>query len=142
MGEARQVMDQVTYAVTTHDLKALAALYADDAVADTPDEGEIKGREEIAAYLGRFLAAIPDFRWEEAFKHESGDTAVDEGWVVGTNTGPIVLPDGQTIPATGKPVRVRSCDIATISDGVIASHHFYFDQVDLFGQLGLLPEKP
>ena len=102
----------------------------------------LKGREQIVGYLGRFLDAFPDLRWEEAQKHESGDTAVDEGWVAGTNTGPIVLPSGEAIPATGKAARIRECDIATVSNGMITSHRFYFDQVDFLSQLGLTPEQP
>jgi len=35
---------------------------------------------------------------------------------------------------------VRSCDVATVEAGVIISHHAYFDQMELLGQLGLLPE--
>ena len=141
MGEARQVIDRMTEAVMTRDLEALAAVYAEDAVADTPDEGVIKGRDQIVDYVGRFIAAVPDFRWEEAHKSESDDTAVDEGWIVGTNTGPLALPNGETLPATGRPVRLRECDIATVSNGLITSHRFYFDQMDLLGQLGLSPDQ-
>jgi SnoaL-like polyketide cyclase len=46
------------------------------------------------------------------------------------------------IPATGKHVRVRACDIATVQNGVITSHRFYFDQMEFLGQLGLVPETP
>lgn len=142
MGAARQAIDQMTAAMVNHDLAAVAAAYAEDAVAVTPDEGELKGRDEIVRYLGGFLAALPDFTWESAAEHESGDTSIDEGWVVGTNTGPLPLPDGTTLAATGKPVRVRSCDIATVAGGRIVRHHFYFDQVELFTQLGLTPGQP
>lgn len=140
MGEARQVIDRMTEAMVTHDRRALAAAYAEAAVATTPDEGELKGRDAIVRYLGGFLDAIPDFRWESLAEHESGATSIDEGWVVGTNTGPIVLPSGGTLPATGKRVRVRGCDVATVEDGLIVSHNFYFDQMELLGQLGLLPD--
>jgi ketosteroid isomerase-like protein len=106
MGDARQAMARMTAAMVNRDREALAAAYAPDAIAVTPDEGELKGREEIARYLGAFLTAIPDFHWESLAQHQSGDTAIDEGWVVGTNTGPVTLPDGDTLPATGKAVRV------------------------------------
>jgi ketosteroid isomerase-like protein len=66
--------------------------------------------------------------------------AIDEGFVVGTNTGPLALPTGRTLPPTGRQVRVRSCDVATVEDGLITSHRAYFDQLELLGQLGLLPE--
>jgi ketosteroid isomerase-like protein len=142
VGEARQVMDAVTDAVFRRDLEAAANLYASDAVAVTPDQGEVRGREQIIQYLKQFTDAFPDSRYEAAYAHESGDTAVDEGYFVGTNTAPLPTPTGDSIPATGKQVRVRVCDIAAVQNGVITSHRFYFDQMEFFGQLGLLPETP
>lgn len=141
MGQARELMDRMTNCMRKHDFEGLASVYASDAVITTPDEGEIKGREGILGYLRRFSVALPDFDWEELGSCESGDTAVDEGWVVGTNTGPIETPS-QTVPATGRRVRVRCCDVATVRDGQIARHNFYFDQLELFGQLGLLSDPP
>jgi ketosteroid isomerase-like protein len=142
MGEARQVMDAVTEAVFQKDLEAAANLYAPDAVMATADQGELRGREQIIGYLKQFNDAFPDNRYEPAYAHESGDTAIDEGYFVGTNTAPLPLPTGEELPATGKQVRVRACDIATVQNGVITSHRFYFDQMDFLGQLGLLPDTP
>jgi len=142
MGAARETIDRMTAAMVSHDVAALAAAYAEDAVAVTPDEGELKGRDEIVRYLSGFLSAIPDFTWEPLAEHESGDTSIDEGWVVGTNTGPLPLPDGSIMPATGRAVRLRGCDIATVAGGVIVRHHFYYDQTELLTQLGLAPEQP
>jgi ketosteroid isomerase-like protein len=33
---------------------------------------------------------------------------------------------------------VRSVDIATVADGKIVRHDFYFDQLDMLTQLGLM----
>jgi len=104
VGEAREVMDRVTDAILRGDLEALKGLYAQDAVAETPDQGTITGRDHIAAYLAEFGTAFPDAAWEERSKHEGGDTAIDEGTFVGTNTGSITGPNGETIPATGRGV--------------------------------------
>jgi ketosteroid isomerase-like protein len=135
-------MDAVTEAVFQKDLQAAAILYAPDAVMVTPDQGEVRGREQIIGYLKQFNDAFPDNSYEPAYAYESGDTAIDEGYFVGTNTAPLPLPTGEELPATGKQVRVRACDIATVQNGVITSHRFYFDQMDFLGQLGLLPETP
>jgi ketosteroid isomerase-like protein len=140
MSEARQTIDRMTACMVAHDKDGLGAMYAPDAVITTPDEGEIKGREHIVRYLGTFMDAFPDdLQWEPLAQYESGDAGIDEGWVVGTNTGPLVGPTGETVPPTGKRVRVRSVDIATVSGGLIVRHNFYFDQMELLGQLGLLP---
>jgi ketosteroid isomerase-like protein len=137
MGEAREVMDRVTAAITSGDSDALKALYAPDAVAETPDQGTIRGRDQIAAYMGEFATAFPDASWEELHKHETSGTAIDEGYFIGTNTGPLAGPNGQTIPATGKRVRARECDLATVENGVVTSHRLYFDLQDWLTQLGL-----
>ena len=142
MGEAREVMDRLTDAAVKGDSEALKALYAQDAVGWAPDQGTISGRDQITAYLGEFAAAFPDASWEQLYKHETGDTAIDEGYFVGTNTVSMTGPNGETIPATGRRLRARECDVATVENGVVTSHRFYFDVQDWLTQLGLAPESP
>jgi ketosteroid isomerase-like protein len=137
MGEAREVMDRLTEAVFSRDVEAVEALYRSDAVAVTPDQGEVRGAKQIAEWSQEFLAAFPDAQFETQSAHESGNTAIDEGYVVGTNTGPLVSPTGENMPATGNSVRLRACDVATVEGGVITRHNFYFDQMEFMGQLGL-----
>jgi ketosteroid isomerase-like protein len=48
------------------------------------------------------------------------------------------MPDGQEVPPTGKQIRVRAADVATVRDGRIVRHDFYFDQLAILDQLGLL----
>lgn len=139
MGEARVVMDRTTEALFAGDREGAKQSYAPDAIGVAPDGTELKGGHEIVEWLGTFFRAFPDAQYESIAKHESGNVAVDEGRFVGTNTGPIELPTGETLPATGKRVSMRGCDIVTVEGGVITSHHFYFDQLDFMTQLGLLP---
>jgi ketosteroid isomerase-like protein len=141
MGEAREVMDRLTEAVTHPDLKVIADLYAQDAVAVTPDEGEIRGRDNIVEYWRQMTEMVPDGTFETLHAYESGDTAIDEGVFSGRNTGPIRLPTGETLPATQKQVRVRGVDIATVKDGRIVDYRLYFDEMEFLGQLGLLPDE-
>ena len=67
---------------------------------------------------------------------------MDGGFIVGTHTEPLTMPNGETVPPTGKKVRFRECDVVTVDGGLITSHRFYYDQMDVLGQLGLLPEMP
>jgi steroid delta-isomerase-like uncharacterized protein len=140
MGEAREVMDRVTEAAFNDDREALSQLYAPDAVCETPDQGRITGRDGVLDWLLEFQKAFPDSSYEPGLEHECGNTAIDEGFFVGTNTGSLATPEGE-IPPTGKSVRVRACDAATVENGVITSHRFYFDQMEFFTQLGLMPEE-
>ncbi len=138
MGEAREVLNRATHAFFSGEWDTGGKLYAPDAVAVTPDKGEVTGRDNIIAWTRELTDAFPDARYEPVNEYESGNTAIDEGYFAGTNTGPLQGPTGETIPATGKSVRVRACDLATVEDGVITSHRFYFDQVEFLGQLGLM----
>lgn len=141
MGEAREVMDRLTEALTSHpDLKVIAELYAEDAVAYTPDEGEIRGRDNIVEYWRQMTEAVPDATFDSLHSYEVGDTAIDEGIYSGRNTGPLALPTGDSLPATGKEVRIRGVDLATVKDGRITEYRLYFDEMEFLGQLGLLPE--
>jgi steroid delta-isomerase-like uncharacterized protein len=140
MGEARDLMDRTTEAITSGNLDAMRDCYAEDATAVTPDQGELNGADAIVEWARGFADAIPDARWEPLYAHEVGNTAIDEGYFKGTNTGPLRMPTGETIPATGKQVRVRGCDVATVENGRITSHRFYFDQMEFLSQLGLAPE--
>ena len=140
MGEAREVMDRFTAAVMAGDAATVAACYTADAVALTPDEGELVGPEAISNWLLEFATAFPDLEYEYTQKHEVGNVAIDEGYLTGTNTGPLTVRPGESLPPTGKQIRMRSCDFAEVEGGLITSHRFYFDQMDFLGQLGLLPD--
>ena len=140
MGEAREVMDRLTDAVMGGNAEAMREVYADDATLVTPDQGEITGADAIGEYHRQFSQAFPDAGWEPIAKHEVDNTAIDEGYFTGTHTAPLATPTRESIPATGKQIRVRECDVATVENGVITRHRFYYDQMELLGQLGLLPE--
>jgi ketosteroid isomerase-like protein len=137
---AREVMDRMTAAFVKQDFDAVAKVYAADAVVVTP-EGEIHGREAITDYFRRQATAVPDSTYELVERHDAGNVAIDEGYWVGTNTGPVSMPSGQTLPATGRPLRLRACDIATVDGGMVVHHHLYYDQLDMLEQLGLLPDS-
>ncbi|HZM82351.1 MAG TPA: nuclear transport factor 2 family protein [Candidatus Limnocylindrales bacterium] len=140
MGEARTVMDRLNDSITKDkDLKALAECYAEDAILHTPDRGEIKGRAGLVEWWRQMFEAIPENTYEPLFQHEAGDTAIDEGYWGGKNTGPLVTPTGEKLPATDKTVRIRSCDAAKVENGHIVDHRLYFDQLEFMTQLGLAP---
>jgi ketosteroid isomerase-like protein len=140
MGEARKILDRVTQAAMSGDVEALRGLYAEDAVIETPDQGTITGRDAIVEWISGFQKAFPDLTYEPLNEYEIGNTAIDEGAVSGTHTGPLETPTGESVQPTGKRVRLREIDVATVENGKVTSHRFYFDQMELLAQLGLAPE--
>jgi ketosteroid isomerase-like protein len=137
MGQAREAMDRVTAATMARDATAVGNCYAVDAVVVTPDQGEIRGRESIVEYMLQLHEAFPDASYEYGGKFEDGTTAIDEGYLTGTHTGPLRLESGDVIEPTGKRLRVRSCDIAEVENGVIIRHRLYFNPAEFAEQLGL-----
>lgn len=138
MGQARELLDRMTdIAVEQHDVDSAMELYAEDAVIAAPDVGELRGRDRIAEYWHGLIDGFPDGHYESISKLESDGKAVDEGYFTGTHTGTLKGPDGETIKPTGKHVRLRSCDVATVRDGKIVEHHLYFDEGEFMRQLGL-----
>jgi ketosteroid isomerase-like protein len=137
MGQARETMDRLTAAVMSGDREAVGQFYAADAVAETPDGPRLQGAAAIADYLLAFTRAFPDASFESVRKYEAGDTAIDEGYLVGTHTGVLSTPEGE-VPPTGRKIRLRECDILEVANGVAVSHRFYYDQLDFVSQLGLM----
>jgi ketosteroid isomerase-like protein len=137
MGQAQELMRQITDAVMSGDMKAVADCYSEDAVAETPDWGRVAGRSEIVKYFQSFSEAFPDARFEPVSELEDGNVAIDEGYFAGTHTRPLALPTGETISPTGKPVHVRECDVLVVEGGLAVAHRFYFDQLEFMTQLGL-----
>lgn len=141
MWQARELMDRVTAAVVSGDADVFEQVYAENAVAHTPDLGVLTGRANVVKYLTGFTTAFPDAHFELLGTHEAGDVAIDEGYFLGTHTGPLEMPDGQVVEPTGKELRIRECDVAVVADGQIVEHRFYYDQMEFALQLGLI-EQP
>ena len=138
MGANLKLVDQAIAAYNRGDLDAFCAFYADDATYVSPD-GTYKGREAITESWRQTLTAFPDGQVTVTLTVEDGSCVVSEWTFVGTNTGPLTLPDGTELPATGQRIEVPGMDITEIRDGKITSHRMYFDNVAAFTQLGLMP---
>ena len=134
--DARTVFDALTDAVNRQDREAIAACYAPDVTVVSPD-GTLTGREAAAKLIYGYIDAFPDLHVTSWSKVTSGEMAVDEFTIEGTNTGPIATPEGESIPPTGRAFSLRCIDVGVIRDGQIVSHRSYWDQLDLLTQLGL-----
>lgn len=139
MGQARELMNRFTGALIAGDMDTLREVYDADVVVTTPDAGTLHGIDAFIEWNNAFAGAFSDRDYRSDRELEAGDSAIDQGELIGTHTGPMALPDGQSVPPTGKQIRMRGLDIATVSDGKIVRHDFYFDQLDLLTQLGLNP---
>ena len=123
-------------AINAHDLQGVLDCYSPDAVYVTPS-GVAEGHAQIADFYEQFFRGFPDFHlmpWFELSDWEN--PAVTEWTMTGTHTGPFLLPDGRELPETGRRIAVRTTCSTFIENGTIQTHREYFDQLELYSQLG------
>ncbi len=134
----RQVMDRYFEAVDSKKVDRLDTVDAADLEMTTP-MGATKGIDGHKQMVKGFATAFPNFKHAVTRCVESGDTISCEGTFTGDHTGPMGMPGGKTVPATGKHVQFPWLGISTIKAGKVSSVHVYFDTMTLMMQLGLVP---
>ncbi|MFC4588759.1 ester cyclase [Sphaerisporangium corydalis] len=135
MSDARRVSEVLIRAFNSHDLDAMARCYSDSAVYVSPS-GTAEGPMEIASYYGLFLEGFPDLRLTPMKTLVFGDEAFTQWMLSGTQTGHFLMPGGRTIEASGRCVTIRGCSLRTVENGLIQTNCIYYDQAELFSQLG------
>ena len=136
--DAKELVQRGTDAWNSRDQEAFFATYADDCEVSAPGFTG-KGRQGLTEFWATWNGAFPDNQVIVRVLFAEGDRVAEESVFEGTNDGPLPNPDGSQIPATGRRVSEPFSGIHAVRDGRIASTHFYFDQVDLLTQLGLMP---
>ena len=120
------------------DYDGLVSLFAADAVYVEPG-GRHEGSESIRAWLDDCGHAFSDVRYEVSLVIEHNDVIVAETVYQSTHTGPLRMPDGSVIPATGKTMDTPGVTILRVKDGKIIAARDYLDFLAGMIQLGLLP---
>ena len=139
MASMTKLAESVQQAWDNHDVDALVALYAEDAVMFIPGEAEpCRGRKAIAENQGSYLRAMPDMTIKFSTIVIQGNHIAFEGIFQGTFTGPLASPEGD-IPPTGRSVKAGFAFFAKVNaDGLIEEDRTYFDNLDFMKQLGLI----
>ena len=135
---SRGLLERYVELYNAGDLDGVMDLYADDAVQIMPD-GTFEGRAVIGERLAKELTAFPDLHHRGISVVEQDDAFADEWILVGTHTGPLVLPDGTEVAPTGKRVEVRGMELVELRDGKIVVDNLYYDNLAVAAQLGVLP---
>ena len=123
-------------ACNSHDRDLLARCYAPNVFLTTPG-GQADGCEEAVSFHEAIWGAFPDMKVTALQTIVQGDDVAAATVIGGTHAGPLLLPGGGVVPATNRPLCVRSCWIFTIQDSLIVSHQLYWDQLEMYVQLGL-----
>jgi steroid delta-isomerase-like uncharacterized protein len=95
----------------------------------------IKGIDDVLTAWKGWATAIPDSRATIDRAHVSGNTVVLEMTWRGKQTGALTTPAGE-IPASGKPIEIRACQVVEVENGKTRSVRHYFDMATLLRQIG------
>ena len=138
MRERIQAVNDATYeAWCAHDADAVAAVFAEDAVAyDVGNPEPLEGRDAIRDRTAEVMAAFPDFRLERLVLLIDGFMNSDRWRATGTHSGTAFMgiePSGRTIDVEGASFSWFDAEGMVIRD----IHHW--DVPTLLTQLGLLP---
>jgi len=136
MSYSKTIQD-MTGLFNNHDTKNLVAQYADNAVIHDPLYPEpLRGKAAIEKDWVEFLRSFPDIKSEIRTIVESDNTVATEYFMRGTNTGPVVTPEGE-LPATGKKMEIGAGIFSRFDEnGKIVEEHRYYNVADLMEQLG------
>ncbi|GAA0398765.1 hypothetical protein GCM10009530_58070 [Microbispora corallina] len=135
MSTGWDVKHRLCQAINVHDLHGVLECYSPDAVLVCP-AGVAEGREQIAWIYEQLFKGFPDYRQTPWLEVDCDDPAVSEWTITGTHTGPFLLPDGRELEPTGRHVTLRASCLSYVEGGRIVTHREYFDQLELYSQLG------
>jgi predicted ester cyclase len=136
--DARAIADKGQDCWNARDEEGFIALYSEKAEIVAPGFTG-KGPEGLREFWALWNGAFPDNHISNRTEVAEGATAAQISTFQGTHTGPLMTADGRTIPPTGRHVVVPYVLFLTVRGGRAVRAEFMFDQLDLLGQIGLLP---
>src|SRR5262245_7997500 len=137
----RQVIDRWFERIDSKQLDKFGEVETVDLDMKVPS-GPVKGTQGHQQLTKMFATAFPNFKHTVTQCVESGDAIACEGRFAGDNTGPMMMPTGQTMPATNKHVDFEWAGVAKVKGGKVSSVHVYFDMMGFMQQLGAGPPPP
>ena len=143
MSDTKKVLERAIELWNANERELWATLYADDVVYEAPGGARISGLSNLKEqYFDALLTAAPDRVSTDVILIAEGDHVVELARYKGTHTGPLRSPDGGEVPATGRSFDFPFVGVFRVGNGKIRSIRIYYDQIELFAQLGLLPGAP
>ena len=116
--------------------RARAALAPEVVYDELGTQRKVKGVDDVLTAWKGWATAMPDSRATFRSELVSGNTAVLEITWTGTHKGPLMMPDGE-IPASGKKIELRACQVVEVANDRVKSVRHYFDMGTLLDQLGV-----
>ena len=117
----------------------LAESHANDITVTWPDGHETNGLTRHIEDLKGIFVSTPDMKViAHPIKICSGDWTAVTGVMTGTFSRPMPTPGGQTIPPTGKALRLTMATIAHWKGGTMDHEWLFWDNHEFMRQIGLV----
>ena len=130
--EAQQLAATYLAMLNTHDPDLVDRFVAENYINHNAFVAD--GREANRQFWTVFFAGLPDLTATMEDLVVSGDRVVGRFVYRGTHTGNLM-----GIPATGRPVEMRSIDIWRVENGMFVEHWDELNLMQVFQQVGALP---
>ncbi len=124
----------------TKDIDGLMALYSPDAEVSSVIFPSARGLDEIRRLFERDFRAFPDTKVTILKLLSDESMAMAEWTATGTNSGPMIMPDGKIIPPTGRTFTVRGMEAFEFKGDRITKDRLYYQLLEILKQLGLLSD--
>ena len=124
-------------AMNDRDADGIAAMYAEDAVVESPLGGTHQGRTAIGAVANAFFDAFSDATITTDDLIIDGDHVVHVFTMSGTDTGGLM-----GMEPSGKPALVPMVFVCRVADGHITHERRIYDFTGMLVQIGVLKAKP
>lgn len=109
-----------------------------DVVVTYPDGHETKGIEKHIEDMKALSVFAPDIKIKtHPIRFGSGTWTAASGVITGTFTQPMPMPDGKSIPPTGKHFALSMMTLGHWKDGTMDHEWVSWDNQDFMNQLGL-----
>lgn len=128
-------------ACNDRDFDAQADAMASDGKVVIVGSGDVfVGPDGSRKYSESWANGFPDGRITIDDIFADGDRVVIEFTGRGTHTGTLETSMG-AIPATGRSLTIKLCDVVELKDGKVQEQRTYFDTGSMMAQLGLAAEQ-
>lgn len=129
-------LDFVVY--SNQEWERLHESHAKDILVYYPDGSTTVGLEDHIKALKPMFVFAPDTKITvHPIRFGSGKYTAVTGVIEGTFSKPMPLPDGSSIPPTGKSFKLPMVTIGLWKDGVMYEEHLYWDNMAFMKQIGL-----
>ena len=137
--ELEKLDDEMFGAYMEHNVDLILSHCSSDVLFHDFGAPPVTGKDAARGYLAEQFESFTGDKGTR-IKRIIGDNEVfaEMSWTA-TNTGAIPMPDGSSIPATGKTMTIRLAYYARVNDaGEVVEMRSYPDIADMMGQLGLM----